>query len=75
MSVKECIEQYEYVGGEVFGDRRRLSILGYPRCKHSKTPLIDAIKTLANKKTPETNGGSPAPEYQMFPAPPDLCRT
>lgn len=77
MSVKECITQYEIVGNRVFNTKWRLSVLGFPRSKHSKKPLKAAIKSLVDKKTVTTPGQSPTSEFEYgkFPAPPDLCRT
>jgi hypothetical protein len=75
MSVKECIEQYEIVGEEIFGSKWRLSVLGFPQSKHSKKPLIRAIESLVDKRTAKSPEQSPDTKYQKFPGPPDLCRT
>ncbi len=77
MSVAECIQQYQVVGEKIFENRRKLSVLGYPRDKHSKRPLINAIKKLTRERSPNPGIDEdklPA-EFRLFPAPPDLCRT
>lgn len=74
MTVAEGLEQYENVGKKIFEYPRLVSVFGRPQCKHSKKPLIKAIRDLAASKRP--NGvDSPESIFNMFPAPPDLCRT
>jgi hypothetical protein len=75
MSVAECIQKYDTLGGQIFGQKRLVSVFGYPKCKHSKKPLIAAIKELADQRTPKTEGKRPEKKIEMFPSPPDLCRT
>jgi hypothetical protein len=75
MSVAECIQKYEEFGEQIFGKKRKISVLGYPQSKHSKKPLIEAIKQLAKERTPNTKNQASRPEFEMFPSPPDLCRT
>ena len=74
MTVAECLEQYEVVGQKIFENRRKISVFGRPQCKHSKKPLIKAIQDLAASKRPNRID-SPTSIFNMFPAPPDLCRT
>jgi hypothetical protein len=75
MSVAECIQKYDTLGRQIFGQKRSVSVLGYPQCKHSKRPLIAAIQELVDQRTPRIEGQIPEKEFEMFPAPPDLCRT
>jgi len=73
MPVVDCLRQYEVFGEKVFGQRRKVSVLGWPHNKHHKAPLVQAIKDIAAQKTPSEREGS-GEKFQMFPTPPDLCR-
>jgi hypothetical protein len=74
MSVAECLEKYESFGRAIFVNKRIMSAFGFPKTKHSKKPLIAAIKDLTKKRSPQDTE-TDRPEYQMFPSPDDLCRT
>jgi hypothetical protein len=74
MTVAEAVEQYEDVGKKIFENPRPISLAGWPKCKHSKKPLVTAIQNLATSRRPKSE---PPDEsiFNMFPAPSDLCRT
>ena len=74
MTVAEAVEQYEDVGKKIFQNPRSISLVGWPKCKHSKKPLITAIQGLVASRRP--NSEQPDKSiFNMFPAPSDLCRT
>lgn len=76
MPVAECLGQYSTFGRDIFRNKRKVSAFGFPKTKHSKKPLISAIRTLTTQKTPPAQPNLPIrPEFEMFPSPDDLCRT
>jgi hypothetical protein len=73
MSVADCLQQYEVVGGKVFGEPRKVSILGWPHNRYHKAPLVKAIQDIVAQRVPNERESSEE-KFQMFPAPADLCR-
>jgi hypothetical protein len=74
MSVGECLRQYQTVGRTVFQHPRKFGLMGILHDKYHKAPLVEVISNLTDDKTPPEIQGSGA-KFQMFPSPPDLCRT
>ncbi|KAF4636644.1 hypothetical protein G7Y89_g1453 [Cudoniella acicularis] len=74
MSVAECRKIYKNIGGSIFKNSRLFRIMGRPRYKYSKRPLIQAINDLVDERTPGSAIQGEA-KFSLFPAPGDLCRT
>jgi hypothetical protein len=76
MSIGECIKQYEVIGTAIFQDPRRFGLFGLLHDRHHKAPLVDAIQTLTESRTPnQYRTGDTGERFKNFPSPGDLCRT
>ena len=73
MSTDECIEEYEQLGGRIFGHPRRFHRRNtriVPREKYDHLELEKAIKDIVKKRSPLQDHGT------MFRQPDDMmCRT
>jgi hypothetical protein len=78
MTVDQCIDEYETLAGEVFGNPRKLHLRTcgpfVPREKYNHHALEKFVKSVTKKRVvPQDPNDIPRP--LLFDSPEDLCKT
>lgn len=74
MTVDQCIANYSNMATKIFSFPR-LQIKGWPHTKHDSRRLEAEIKQIVATRLAREGGRAPREAWELFPSPPDLCRT